>query len=57
MFLFLTVARGTEREMRRMKDELTKQTNLNSEIQTELDAARGKSPTARAAGFQVREEL
>ncbi|KAF8684330.1 hypothetical protein AX14_004147 [Amanita brunnescens Koide BX004] len=55
--LAVQYVKGTEREMRRMKDELTKQTNLNSEIQTELDAARGKSPTARAAGFQVREEL
>ncbi|KAK2461614.1 hypothetical protein APHAL10511_006077 [Amanita phalloides] len=35
--------KGTERMMRRMKDELTRQKNLNSQIQVELDAARGKS--------------
>ena len=29
--------------MRRMKDELTRQKNLNTQIQAELDAARGKS--------------
>ncbi|KAF8632976.1 hypothetical protein AX15_001573 [Amanita polypyramis BW_CC] len=35
--------KGTERMMRRMKDELSRQKTLNSHIQAELDAARGKS--------------
>ncbi|TFK56590.1 hypothetical protein OE88DRAFT_37246 [Heliocybe sulcata] len=46
--------KGTEKMMRKMKDELTKQKNQNSNLQAELDAARGSEAGSRLRGMNGR---
>lgn len=46
--------KGTEKMMRKMKDELTKQKTLNSNLQAELDATRGYDAGSRLRGMNGR---
>jgi chromosome segregation ATPase len=45
--------KGTEKMMRRMKEELTKQKTANSTLQAEFDAARGRSSTEPGSRARV----